>query len=213
MTGTPVGIVELVDLLRSRPPADAPVSAVMREAVVLPTSMRLPVALERIRETRNELACVIDEYGNFDGILTIEDMTEEVIGELSDEHDRDIDEVSTIGEASWIVPGDLHLDELERLIGHDLLLLDDSETVAGLVISEHGDLPSRGAAVRIALAEKASEVLQGQHWGRWLDAEVIEVRRHVPSRVAVHLREHDLDADGIEDANRPEGHRDGEEAS
>ncbi len=141
MTRTPpVGVVELIDVLRERPADDAPVASVMRAAVVIPTSMLLPVALDRMRRSRNELACVVDEYGNFDGILTIEDLTEEVIGELSDEHDVEVAEVSADGDDAWTVPGDLHLDELERLIGYDLAE-SDVETVAGLVIETHGDLP------------------------------------------------------------------------
>jgi CBS domain containing-hemolysin-like protein len=191
---SPVGVVELIDLLRENPDAAAPVSSVMRPAVVLPTSMLLPVALDRMRQSRNELACVVDEYGNFDGILTIEDLTEEVIGELSDEHDLDVDEVTSVGEAAWTVPGDLHLDELERLIGYDLLD-GDTETAAGLVIEAHGDLPSVGAVVRIDLPERTGEVVQGLHLDRWLEVEVAEVDRHVPSQLVVRLHEVDRDAE------------------
>ncbi len=197
---SPVGVVELIDVLREKPDADTPVSSVMRPAVVLPTSMLLPVALDRMRRSRNELACVVDEYGNFDGILTIEDLTEEVIGELSDEHDVEVDEVASMGEAAWTVPGDLHLDELERLIGYDLAD-GDVETAAGLVIDTHGDLPVVGAVVRVDLPERAGEVVQGMHVDRWLDIEVIEVDRHVPSQLVVRLRERDRDADPVEAAD------------
>ena len=188
----PVGVVELIDLLRLQPTDDAPVSSVMRDAVVLPTTMQLPVALDRMRQTRNELACVVDEYGNFDGILTIEDLTEEVIGEISDEHDTDIHEVVTEGENLWSLPGDVHLDEVERLVGHDLVR-DDAETIAGLIVSAHGDLLPVGATVRIDLLERASESVQGLHIERWLDVGVTEVARLVPSRVAMRLHERNLD--------------------
>lgn len=191
---SPVGVVELIDVLREQPDPDAPVSSVMRPAVVLPTSMLLPVALDRMRQSRNELACVVDEYGNFDGILTIEDLTEEVIGELSDEHDTEIDEVTSMGEAAWTVPGDLHLDELERLIGHDLATT-DIETAAGLVIDVRGDLPAVGEVIRIEVPERAGEVVQGLHLDRWLEIEVTEVDRHVPSQLVVRLHEVDRDAE------------------
>ncbi|WP_279366986.1 hemolysin family protein [Microbacterium testaceum] len=191
---SPVGVVELIDVLRERPADDAPVASVMRAAVVIPTSMLLPVALDRMRRSRNELACVVDEYGNFDGILTIEDLTEEVIGELSDEHDVEVAEVSADGDDAWTVPGDLHLDELERLIGYDLAE-SDVETVAGLVIETHGDLPAIGSVVRVDLPERASETVQGLDIERWLAIEVIEVDRHVPSQLAVHLHEVDRDAE------------------
>lgn len=191
---SPVGVVELIDLLREQPAGDAPVSSVMRPAVVLPTSMLLPVALDRMRQSRNELVCVVDEYGNFDGILTIEDLTEEVIGELSDEHDVEIDDVTSVGDDAWTVPGDLHLDELERLIGHDLAE-GDVETAAGLVIEAYGDLPAVGAIVRVDLPERAGEVVQGVHLDRWLEIEVAEVDRHVPSQLVVRLYENDRDAE------------------
>ncbi|KSU55471.1 hemolysin family protein [Microbacterium enclense] len=197
---SPVGVVELIDLLREQPADDAPVASVMRAAVVIPTSMLLPVALDRMRQSRNELACVVDEYGNFDGILTIEDLTEEVIGELSDEHDVEIAEAASVGEDAWSVPGDLHLDELERLIGHDLAD-SDVETVAGLVIETHGDLPPVGAVVRIDLPERASETVQGLDIERWLAVEVAEVDRHVPSQLRVQLHEVDRDAELADEAS------------
>lgn len=197
---SPVGVVELIDLLREQPADDAPVASVMRAAVVIPTSMLLPVALDRMRQSRNELACVVDEYGNFDGILTIEDLTEEVIGELSDEHDVEIAEAASVGDDAWSVPGDLHLDELERLIGYDLAD-SDVETVAGLVIETHGDLPPVGAVVRIDLPERASEAVQGLDIERWLAVEVAEVDRHVPSQLRVQLHEIDRDAEPADEAS------------
>ncbi|WP_022877992.1 CBS domain-containing protein, partial [Microbacterium sp. B19] len=195
---SPVGVVELIDVLRENPDAMAPVSSVMRPAVVLPTSMLLPVALDRMRRSRNELACVVDEYGNFDGILTIEDLTEEVIGELSDEHDVEIAEVTPVGDSAWTVPGDLHLDELERLIGLDLAD-GDVETAAGLVIEAHGDLPGVGTVVRVDLPERTGEVVQGLDVERWLEIEVAEVDRHVPSQLVVRLREQDRSAAAASD--------------
>lgn len=197
----PVGVVELVDLLRGSHADETPVSTVMREPVVLPTTMQLPVALDRMRQTRNELACVVDEYGNFDGILTIEDLTEEVIGEISDEHDLDLHlgEVITLGDDEWMIPGDVHLDEVERLIGHDLPR-DDAETIAGLMISTHGDLLPQGEHIRIDLPEKAAETIQDLRIQRWLDVEVTEVSRRVPSRITLRLHELDLDAEPTESA-------------
>ena len=193
----PVGVVDLIDVLRGQHPDGALVSTVMREAVVLPTTMQLPVALDRMRASHNELACVVDEYGNFDGILTLEDLTEEVVGEISDEHDLDVIEVVSVGDDHWMLPGDVHVDEVERLIGHELPR-DDAETIAGLIISTHGDLPVEGAVVRVDLPEKASETVLGLRMKRWLDVEVTAVERHVPSQLIVRL--HELDTDEGEPA-------------
>ncbi len=209
----PIGVVELIDLLRGEHADDAPVTVLMREPVILPTAMRLPVALDKMRRTRNELACVVDEYGNFDGILTIEDLTEEVAGELSDEHDVDIRHAAEMDDKRWRVPGDVHLDELERLIGYDLAD-DDAETIAGLIIREHGDLLPVGAVVRVDLPERPNETVQGIRMSRWLDIEVTEVSRLVPSQVIVRLNEVDLDAedDRGEGASTPD-HNNGEEVA
>ena len=69
------------------------------------------------------------------------------------------------------------------------------ETAAGLVIEAHGDLPAAGTIVRVDLPERAGEVVQGLNLHRWLDIEVTEVDRHVPSQLVVRLHEMDRDAD------------------
>lgn len=188
----PIGVVELIELLRGNYAADAPITDAMRDAVVLPTTMQLPVAFARMRQTRNELACVVDEYGSFDGILTVEDLTEEIIGELSDEHDLVVAEATDLGAAGWILPGDIHLDEVERLLGQDLPR-EDSETIAGLMISRYGDLVPVGAVVRVDLPERSAEAVQGLRMERWLEVEATEVARHVPSQLIVRLHELNLD--------------------
>lgn len=199
---TPVGVIELIDLLRGNFSHDAHVREAMRDAVVLPTTMQLPVAFERMRQTRNELACVVDEYGSFDGILTIEDLTEEIIGELSDEHDLEVADAAALGDSDWSMPGDIHLDEVERLIGHELPR-EDSETIAGLMISRYGDLLPVGAVVRVDLPDRAAEALQGIRIERWLEIEATEVARHVPSRLIVRLNETNLDEPEPESGPEP----------
>ena len=79
-------------------------------------------------------------------------------------------------------------------------VVSDVETVAGLVIETHGDLPAVGTIVRIDLPERASETVQGLDIERWLAVEVVEVDRHVPSQLTVHLHEVDRDADAADEA-------------
>lgn len=78
--GEPIGIVELMELLRRPVPDDVPAQSIMRTPVVVPTLMTLPDALGQLAQSRNQLACVIDEYGGFAGVLTLEDMAEELVG-------------------------------------------------------------------------------------------------------------------------------------
>jgi len=183
----PVGVVHLADVLRADPTDESPITTLMRPPLVVPTLMPLPDALERLTGSRNELACVIDEYGGFSGVLTMEDLAEELVGEISDEHD-DVDDVAaaTDGDHAWIMDGDLPIDEAERVIGR-ALPRGDFETVAGLLIAHGGDLPALGQTVDLELPHEAADMVNDDLQPRWLQVEVLAVERHVPSVLRVHL--------------------------
>lgn len=185
----PIGVAQLADLLRSDLPDEAPVTALMREAIVVPTLMSLPDALSRLTESRNELACVIDEYGGFAGVLTLEDLAEEVVGEITDEHDAELDEVvEKIADDEWVMDGDVHVDEVERAVGHDLPR-GDYETIAGLLIAECGALPEVGETIEVRLPVDGADLVEDVPMARLLIVEVLEVDRHVPSELRVRLIE------------------------
>src|SRR5699024_2311269 len=156
----PIGVALLTDLLRSARSDDDPVTAMMRDPLIVPERMSLPDVLEELIQQRAELACVIDEFGTFSGIVTEEDLAEELIGQMYDEHDEENTDVTAQPEAenTWEMVGDLHADELERLIGHGLPA-GDFETVAGLVIAELGELPEDGRSVTVALPEAPSDLV------------------------------------------------------
>ncbi|WP_199280420.1 hemolysin family protein [Salinibacterium sp. CAN_S4] len=183
----PLGVVQLADVLGTSVPLDSPVTVLMRPAVVLPTLMKLPEALTEILRTRNELACVIDEYGGFAGIVTLEDLAEEVVGEITDEHDLDAaPSVAPEGDLVWRMDGDVHVDEAQRAIGFDLPD-GDFETLAGLVIAERGGLPEVGEMIRIPLSDDPADLVHDDEVHRWLHIDVLEVERHVPSLLRVAL--------------------------
>lgn len=145
-TDNVVGIVQLVDVLDHAEDASAPVTMIVREPLFLPRFLPLPQAQEQLREADQELACVLDEFGGFVGIVTLEDLVEEIVGELLDEHDVDVDP----GDDIWVIAGDTPVDEVERLIGHKLPE-GDYETLAGLLIREAGDLPEAGQVIELTL--------------------------------------------------------------
>lgn len=186
----PVGVVQLIDVLASgRGRDDSPVTVLMRPPTVLPEVMTLPDALAIMTRERNELACVIDEHGSFTGILTLEDLAEEVVGEITDEHDRERPiEVQVIGESVWRMGGDVHIDEVERAIGRDLPR-GDFETVAGLIIAEKGALPAADDELRIRLPDDPSDRVWEEPVERWLDVRVLEIGRHIPTVVQLTLHE------------------------
>jgi CBS domain containing-hemolysin-like protein len=188
-TEEPVGVVQLADLLGGAVPDDAPVTAIMREPLVLPTLMSLPDALAQLTRTRNQLACVIDEYGGFAGVLTVEDLAEELVGELTDEHDEQPPPViEPTHDATWRMDGDVHVDEVERAIGHELPD-GDYETISGLLIAHQGQLPSSGERVQVELPHDPRDFVLDHPVRRVLDVEVLEVSRHVPSDLLVRLVE------------------------
>lgn len=188
---TPVGVVHLADVLvrLTMGGVTETVDSVMRPALVIPTVMSLPDALAQLIQTSNQLACVIDEYGGFAGVLTMEDLAEEIIGEITDEHDGEVSETVVSGDdGSWVMDGDVHLDEVERAIGYDLPR-GDVETVAGLLIAELGALPAEGDVVTIDLPVDPSELVADVPVLRQLVIDVLEVERYVPTQVKVRLLE------------------------
>ena len=170
----PVGVVHLIDVLGSDLPAATKATSIMQEPVVVPELMPLPDVVVELRDSEQKMACVIDEYGGFVGIVTMEDLAEEIT-EQDDSH--------------WVVDGDTPIDEIERAIGHDLPE-GDFETVAGLIIAHSGALPEVGEEHTIQLeAEPDDWVDHDEAPVRSIRLRVQEVDRHVPSVLAIELVE------------------------
>ena len=191
-----VGIVHLVDLLDGTVPDDATAADLQRPALVLPTAMALPDALRELSVSRNQMACVVDEYGGFTGVLTLEDLAEEIVGEITDEHDTDeTPHLTPQEDGTWTMAGDVHIDEVERAIDHDLPR-GDYETVAGLAIEVHGSLPEVGTAVVVDLPQDpANLALPEPPPDKQLHVEVLDVERYVPSLVRVTLADRPVNED------------------
>lgn len=166
----------------------SPVTALARECPVVSTFTPLPDALRQLADTGNQMACVIDEYGGFAGVITLEDLAEELVGEITDEHDPEHPEYLPVeGHAVWEMPGDLHVDEVERTLAVDLPR-GHYETIAGLVIAAAGTLPEPGATLTVELPPDPADLVQAEEPGpRHLQVEVLAVDRHVPARVRLEL--------------------------
>lgn len=187
----PLGVVHLSDLLAplNETSLDKPVTSVMRPALVLSSLMSLPAALQELHDSNEQLACVIDEYGGFAGMLTIEDIAMEIVGDITDEHDSAAEAV-VVHEADgvWVMDGDVHLDEVGRLLDRSLPR-GEVETLAGLLIVEAGALPAEGDKVTIPLPADPDEIVDDHPTERKLEVEVLKVERHVPTRLRVELIE------------------------
>jgi magnesium and cobalt transporter len=148
-----VGILLAKDLLRlciSGPSADFDIREYMRPAVFVPESKRLNVLLKEFRRNRNHMAIVVDEYGGVSGLCTIEDVIEQIVGDIDDEFDVEEDEHNIRREAvrQYAVRGITRLSEFNEFFGTQLSA-DDVDTVAGLVMKAFGRLPRRGETANI----------------------------------------------------------------
>ncbi|WBC00265.1 hemolysin family protein [Solwaraspora sp. WMMA2080] len=144
-----VGVIHLRDLVGV--PDDRPVDAVARPPMLLPESLPVVDALRRFKTHRQHIALVVDERGAVDGIVTLEDVLEEIVGEIYDETDRDIRAVRTEPDGTMLVPGTFPVHDL-RDIGVDLPGRPDGDytTVAGLVLARLGHIPTDvGESVRV----------------------------------------------------------------
>jgi CBS domain containing-hemolysin-like protein len=178
-----VGVICLRDVLALEGRADLDtlrVIDVARAPVLVPASLPLPAVLDRLRAADDEFAVVVDEYGGLAGVVTVEDIAEELVGEITDEHDPAGADGLAAGDGEWTVPGTLSVEEVERLLDADLPE-GGYQTIGGLVIHELQRLPETGDSVRLTLANPSLSE-EGEP-PRTVGISVLAVERHVPSSV------------------------------
>jgi magnesium and cobalt transporter len=145
-----IGILLAKDLLRYYAGEEFDVRDMLRPVVFVPESKRLNVLLREFRGNRNHIALVVDEYGGVSGMVTIEDVLEQIVGEIEDEYDFDDDEDNIILQADghWRVKADTEIADFNEVL--DVEFSDeDCDTVGGLVLQAAGQLPKRGDLVQV----------------------------------------------------------------
>lgn len=146
------GILHIKDLLRMMQTNEkVNISTLLRQPIFISPTMRLLDLLQEMRLRRLHLALVVDEYGGTDGLITIEDLVEEIIGEINDEHDEDTTPLFDIAnDGTAMADARLEIEMLEAVTGSllDEDNQDEIDTVGGLVISLAGRVPGRGEIVR-----------------------------------------------------------------
>lgn len=145
-----IGILMAKDLLKLQRSPDLNLRTLLRPAVFVPESKGLNELLRDFRSNRNHLAIVIDEFGNTAGLITIEDVLEEIVGEIEDEFDDKDGEsgIYTLADGSQRVAGDVDIVAVNEAFG-TLLPNDEFDSIGGLVAHELGRVPRRGEAVTI----------------------------------------------------------------
>lgn len=148
-----VGVILAKDLLQYTPDLDhaPPIREISREATFIPDSKRLNILLREFRLKQNHMAIVIDEYGKVDGLVTIEDVLEQIVGDIEDEYDV------PDNEHLYIKQIDTHIAEVDALTSIDNfnaffetnLSDEDCDTIGGLMLQQFGHLPKLGETARL----------------------------------------------------------------
>jgi magnesium and cobalt transporter len=145
-----IGILLAKDLLRLMSGHDDSLREMLRPAVFIPESKRLNVLLREFRASRNHMAIVVDEYGGVAGLVTIEDVLEQIVGDIEDEYDFDesADNIRLDQAGRYRVKAGTEIEDFNEAFGIEL---DDDayDTVGGLVIHQLGRLPKRGEVVQV----------------------------------------------------------------
>ena len=130
--------------------AEFSLSEMLREANVVPETKKADSLLEEFKKDRSHLAVVIDEYGTISGLVTIEDILEELVGEIEDEHDIDEEEIIKISHNIYTADAKVEIEDFTEFFNLNIDPLEiDAETLGGFIISELGVLPKKGDVVKI----------------------------------------------------------------
>ena len=143
-----IGILLAKDLLRYYSEEDFNLRDMLRPAVYIPESKRLNVLLKEFRTSRNHMAIVVDEYGGVSGLVTIEDVLEQIVGDIEDEYDFDETEDNIVRDRSgaWRVKARTEIGDFNQVMGTNFSD-EEFDTVGGLVVNRFGRMPKRGESI------------------------------------------------------------------
>jgi CBS domain containing-hemolysin-like protein len=162
-----VGVVHIKDLFAHRHTAKvgAEFSSVMRKIIYVPETARLEKLLQLFLERKLHLAIVVDEYGGTVGLVTLENIMEELVGQIQDEFDQEKPLLTRSSETSWEVSGALPLHQLEELVGAPLKA-EGVTTTSGWVTHKLGGFPKTGDVVSVGNCELRVEEMEGTRVAR-----------------------------------------------
>jgi magnesium and cobalt transporter len=174
-----VGIVFVKDLVALPPTAEPPITTLMRSAYFVPESKRVSELLKEMQRRQAQMAIVVDEYGGTAGLVTVEDLLEEIVGEIRDEYDVESETVVDEGDGTFVLSGKVSVDEVRDRLGIEVER-EGFETVGGYLLSHLGRMPYVGERFDVD----------------GLDVEVLEVERRRIAKVRLRRRPEEDDVRG-----------------
>ena len=162
------GVIHIKDLyaLRDRARTAADLLPVARKLIYAPETARLEKLLQLFLERKLHFAVVVDEYGGTVGIVTLEDVLEELVGQIQDEFDQEKSELTRLGENVWEAAGTLPLHELEKLVG-EIGRGEGAATASGWITQRLGGFPKAGDALTLGACELRVEEMDGPRVARF----------------------------------------------
>ena len=144
-----IGILHAKDLLKfTLNPEQFKLDNIIRPAVFVPESKPINTLLKEFQEQHNHMAIVVDEYGGISGLVTFEDLIEEIVGKIEDEFDEEENYISPVSAERWRVHAKTEIDDINQYFGTQYSS-DEADTIGGLIIHELGHLPVRGEKVQL----------------------------------------------------------------
>ena len=157
-----VGLLNVKDVFSAvvRQQTDATIRSLMSEPYFVPESKKIDELLKELQVKKQHMAIVLDEYGSFAGIVTVEDMLEELVGEILDEFDEEEPEVQQVEENVYLVDARVWVEHINEDLNLALPLTDAYESIGGLVIDRLGHIPRRGEVVKLEESNVTLVVMQ-----------------------------------------------------
>ena len=159
-------------LLRSVDSKTFAIAALLRKPMFVPETVKADVLLKRMQKRKQPLAVVVDDYGGTSGIVTVEDLVEQIVGDLYDEYDGpdDVVEIKDLGDGKWLVPGESSIDDVNEALGTELAEGEFS-TLAGWIVERLASVPAQGADVDVPELGLSMKVVKME--GRRIDTVLV----------------------------------------
>ncbi|GAJ27300.1 hemolysins [Liquorilactobacillus sucicola DSM 21376 = JCM 15457] len=181
-----LGVVHIKNLLRTARKEGfehVTIRRVMQPALFIPETMTIDEVMFEMKKTQNQMAILFDEYGGVVGLVTLEDLLEEIVGEIDDESDKPDQIYHKISDNEFIVQGKLSLDDFNNEFG-TTLMVNEVDTIAGYIITKLGFIPNDGEKLKIETEERVVLVTEEID-----DSRIMKVRVTLPPALVIaHVR-------------------------
>jgi putative hemolysin len=125
-----------------------PISTLVKNVIYTPETKKISYLLQEFRKKQVHLAIIVDEYGGTEGIVTIEDILEEIVGEIADEYDEEVAQFIPLPEGGWLIDARMNISDIEEELGIEIPQKGDYDTVGGYIFHETGMIPTKGYIIR-----------------------------------------------------------------